>query len=148
MRQLYYLAGLVMTDEADGTNEIQFSEEDWQYIVNLLVQIEREYFLMFMPEVSEDVTAEWKKEVEVAMPTFLSYFNLGPLNYEEQLIEQIRGTFSHLDDVITGKMGVTTDELLQFYENMDSWCQYNFQSLGVGAKDYPLRENWKEYTNL
>ena len=39
MRQLYYLAGLMMTDEDDGTNEIQFSEEDWQHIVNLLVQI-------------------------------------------------------------------------------------------------------------
>ena len=148
MRQLYYLAGLMMTDEADGTNEIQFSEEDWQHIVNLLVQIESEYFLMFMPDVPENVTEEWKKKVKVAMPTFLSYFNLGPLNYEEQLIEQIRGTFTSLDDVITSKLGVTTDELLQFYENMDSWCQYNFQSLGVGSKDCPLRENWKEYTNL
>lgn len=108
MRQLYYLAGLMMTDEADGTNEIQFSEEDWQHIVNLLVQIESEYFLMFMPDVPENVTEEWKKKVKVAMPTFLSYFNLGPLNYEEQLIEQIKGTFTSLDDVITSKLGVTT----------------------------------------
>lgn len=148
MRQLYYLAGLMMTDEADGTDEIQFSEEDWQHIVDLLVQIESEYYLIFMPDVPEDVTEEWKKKVEVAMPTFLSYFNLGPLNYEEQLIEQISGTFSNLDDVIIGKLDVTTDELLQFYENMDSWCQYNFQSLSVGLKDFPLRENWKEYTKL
>lgn len=148
MRQLYYLAGLMMTDEADGTNEIQFSEEDWQHIVNLLIQIENEYSLMFMPDVPENVTEEWKKKVEVAMPTFLSYFNLGPLNYEEQLIEQIRGTFTSLDDVITSKVGVTTDDLLQFYDNMDSWCQYNFQSLSVGSQECPLRENWKDYTNL
>ena len=97
MRQLYYLAGLMMTDEADGTNEIQFSEEEWQHIVDLLVQIESEYFLMFMSDVPDDVTEEWKKKVGVAMPTFLSYFNLGPLNYEEQLIEQIRGTFTGLE---------------------------------------------------
>lgn len=148
MRQLYYLACLMMTDEADGTNEIQFSEEDWQHIVNLLIQIENEYSLMFMPDVPENVTEEWKKKVEVAMPTFLSYFNLGPLNYEEQLIEQIRGTFTSLDDVITSKVGVTTDDLLQFYDNMDSWCQYNFQSLSVGSQECPLRENWKDYTNL
>lgn len=32
MRQLYYLAGLLMAQESDGTNEIQFSEEDWQHI--------------------------------------------------------------------------------------------------------------------
>lgn len=148
MRQLYYLAGLMMTEESEGTNEIQFSEEDWQYIVELLIQIENEYFQLFMPEKSEEVTEEWKKKVGVAMPTFLSYFNLGPLNYEEQLIEQIGGTYSVLNDVIFGKTGVTTEEFLQFYENVDSWCQYNFQSLGIGSKDYPLRKNWDDYTNL
>lgn len=97
MRQLYYLAGLMMTEESDGTNEIQFSEEDWQYIVEVLTQIENEYFQLFMPEKPEEVTEEWKKKVGVAMPTFLSYYNLGPLNYEEQLIEQIGGTYSVLN---------------------------------------------------
>ena len=136
MRQLYYLAGLMMNEESDGTNEIQFSEEDWQYIVEVLTQIENEYFQLFMPEKPEEVTEEWKKKVGVAMPTFLSYFNLGPLNYEEQLIEQIGGTYSVLNDVIFGKTGVTTEEFLQFYENVDSWCQYNFQSLGIGSVSY------------
>lgn len=148
MRQLYYLAGLLITADSDGMNEIQFSEEDWQHIVDVLVQIEKEYFQMFVPDTPDDVTEEWKKKVGVAMPTFMSYFNLGPLNYEEQLIEQIEGTFSGLNDVISNKVGVTTEEILQFYENMDSWCQYNFQSLGVGSKDYPLRKNWEEYTNI
>lgn len=148
MRQLYYLAGLLITGESDGTNEIQFSEEDWQHIVDLLVQIENEYFQLFVPDAPEDVTEEWKKKVGVAMPTFLSYFNLGPLNYEEQLIEQIEGTFSGLNDVISNKVGVTTEEILQFYENMDFWCQYNFQSLSQTSTKYPLRENWKDYTNL
>lgn len=148
MRQLYYLARLMVAQEFDGTNEFQFSEEDWQHIVDLLVQIENEYFQKFLPEVPEDVTKEWKKNVGVAMPTFLSYFNLGPLNYEEQLIEQIRVTFSSLDDIITNKIGVTTDELLQFYKNVDSWCAYNFQSLGLVLKDHPLRDNWKDYTDI
>lgn len=148
MRQLYYLAGLLITGESDGTNEIQFSEEDWQHIVDLLVQIESEYFQLFVPDAPENVTDEWKKKVGVAMPTFLSYFNLGPLNYEEQLIEQIEGTFSGLNDVISNKVGVTTEEILQFYENMDSWCQYNIQSLSQTSTKYPLRENWKDYTNL
>ena len=148
MRQLYYLAGLLITGESDGTNEIQFSEEDWQHIVDLLVQIENEYFQLFVPDAPEDVTEEWKKKVGVAMPTFLSFFNLGPLNYEEQLIEQIEGTFSGLNDVISNKVGVTTEEILQFYENMDFWCQYNFQSLSQTSTKYPLRENWKDYSNL
>lgn len=148
MRQLYYLAGLMVAQESDGTNEIQYSEEDWLHIVDLLIQIEGEYYKLFLPGAPEDVTEDWKKKVGVAMPTFLSYFNLGPLNFEEQLIEQIRGTFTNLDDVIVSKTGVSTEEWLQFYENVDGWCQYNVNSLGVGAADCPLRDNWKEYTNI
>ena len=148
MRQLYYLAGLLVTQEGDGTNEIQFDSEDWQKIVDWLIVIEGEYYKLFLPTASEEVTEGWKKRVSAAMPTFLSYFNLGPLNYEEQIIEQIRGTFTSLDDVIVAKTGLTTNEFLKFYENMDSWCQYNLQSLGAGLNDYPLRDNWKEYTNL
>lgn len=148
MRQLYYLAGLLVTQESDGTNEFQYSEEDWQKVVDYLVKVENEYYKLFLPETPEDVTEEWKKKVMVAMPTFLSYFNLGPLNFEEQVIEQIRGTFSTLDDIIAAKNGLTTEDYLQFYDNLDSWCGYNFQSLGIGGANYPLRQNWKEYTNL
>ena len=148
MRQLYYLAGLLVTQESDGTNEFQYSKEDWQKVVDYLVKVENEYYKLFLPETPEDVTEEWKKKVMVAMPTFLSYFNLGPLNFEEQVIEQIRGTFSTLDDIIAAKNGLTTEDYLQFYDNLDSWCGYNFQSLGIGGANYPLRENWKEYTNL
>lgn len=148
MRQLYYLAGLMLTQESDGTNKIQFSEKDWTTIVDFLVQIEGEYYQLFYPDSPDNVTEEWKKKVGVAMPTFLSYFNLGPLNYEEQIIEQIRGTYSTLDDVIAAKSGITTEEYLQFYDNLDAWCQYNFQSLGLGSPQYPLRDNWRDYTNI
>lgn len=149
MRQLYYLAGLIISKESSGECEIQFSEEDWTHIVEKLVHIEHEYYNLFQPESLEKVTEDWKKKVTAAMPTFLSYFNLGPLNFEEQIIEQIRGTFTNLDDVLVSKTGVTTEEYLLFYENLDSWCQYNFQSLSlVSEKDYPLRPNWKDYTNL
>lgn len=148
MRQLYYLAGLMLTQENDGTNEIQFSEKEWAKIVEFLVQIEGEYYQLFYPDSPDKVTEEWKKKVGVAMPTFLSYFNLGPLNYEEQIIEQIRGTYSTLDDVIVAKSGITTEEYLQFYDNLDAWCQYNFQSLGLGSPQFPLRSNWRDYTEL
>lgn len=148
MRQLYYLAGLLVTQESDGTDEIQYSKADWEKIVGYLIEIEKEYYKLFLPATPEEVTEEWKKKVGAAMPTFLSYFNLGPLNYEEQVIEQIRGTFTTLDDVIVSKTGLTTEDYLQFYENLDAWCQYNFQSLGIGTPQYPLRDNWREYTNI
>ena len=150
MRQLYYLAGLLVSQESSGENEIQFSDKDWSYIVDKLTLIEQEYYNLFLPDDSlENVREEWKNKAAAAMPTFLSYFNLGPLNFEEQIIEQIRGTFTNLDDVIVSKTGITTEEFLLFYDNLDSWCQYNFQSLSLISKDeYPLRPNWKDYTKL
>ena len=147
MRQLYYLAGLIVTQKDDGTNESCFTKEDWQHIVDLLVQIETEYFLIFSRVSPESATEDWKKKVNVAMPTYLSYFNQGPLNYEEQIIEQIRGTFSGLDDIISSKFDLTTEDFLQFYENIDTWCEYNFQSLSLTTKDHPLRSNWKDYAD-
>ena len=147
MRQLYYLAGLIVTQKDDGTNESCFTKEDWRHIVDLLVQIETEYFLIFSRVSPESATEDWKKKVNVAMPTYLSYFNQGPLNYEEQIIEQIRGTFSGLDDIISSKFDLTTEDFLQFYENIDTWCEYNFQSLSLTTKDHPLRSNWKDYTD-
>lgn len=44
MRQLYYLAALLMTGEADGTGEIEPEPDDWQKIVDKLVEIEGEYY--------------------------------------------------------------------------------------------------------
>lgn len=64
MRQLYYLAGLLVTQGSDGTNEFHFSEEDWKNIVDFLVDIENEYYKLFLPATPEEVTEEWKKRLE------------------------------------------------------------------------------------
>lgn len=48
MRQLYYLAGLLVTTTKSGV-EVNYTEEDWTYIVEHLNTIENEYFKMFFP---------------------------------------------------------------------------------------------------
>lgn len=68
MRQLYYLAGLLVTQESDGTDEIQYSKADGEKIVGYLIEIEKEYYKLFLPSTSEEVTEEWKKKVGAAMP--------------------------------------------------------------------------------
>ena len=148
MRQLYYLAGLMMTQEGAEEQDLQFQQEDWQHIVDLLNDIDNEYYKLFIPKSPEENTENWRNSAEVAMPTFLAYFNLGPLNYEEQVIDQIQGTFTAMDDVIMGETGVETKDLLLFYDNLDAWCQYNLSSLSQVSDEKPLRENWKDYTNI
>lgn len=145
LRQLYFLAGLHATSLPQEM-KTQYTEEEWDKFVELLNDIENEYSKLFFPEPDEKINEEWKKVRTVAMPSFLSYFNQGPLNYEEQTINWIKDLFSQLDSTIQKETGLTTDNFLVFYDNLDSLVQKNFESHSLGT--VPLRKDWDKYTNL
>lgn len=146
MRQLYYLAGLLVTTAECG-KEVNCSKEDWTYIVEHLNAIEAEYFKIFLPAEDTDITDDWKKKREVAMPSFLSYFNQGPLNFEEQSISWISDLYQKMDTVIEAEIGLKTKELLHFYDKIDGWCEDNFQFLS-SKETTQIRSNWQDYTTL
>jgi hypothetical protein len=146
LRQLYYLAGLnVSSAPADGI-DVMFTHEKWNKIVILLNEIENEYEKLFFPAKPEDVTEEWKRVRQVAMPSFLSYFNQGPLNYEEQVINWMRDLFTPLDAIIENATSIKTEEFIQFYENLDRQRQNNF--LAHSTRKDLLRPNWNKYTKI
>lgn len=146
MRQLYYIAGLnVSSDPANGI-DIRYTPEKWNQIVVLLNEIENEYQKLFFPNKPEEVTEEWKRVRKVAMPSFFSYFNQGPLNYEEQVLNWTRDLFTPMDALIESATGVKTEDFIQFYENVDQLNQKNFQ--GHGTRKDLLRPNWKDYTKI
>ncbi|WP_080905900.1 hypothetical protein [Parabacteroides sp. Marseille-P3160] len=145
LRQLYFLAGLHITSLPQKI-KTQYTEEEWDKFVDLLNDIENEYSKLFFPEPDEVIDEEWKKVRSVAMPSFLSYFNQGPLNYEEQTINWIKDLFSHLDATIQKETGLTTDDFLTFYDNLDKLVQKNFESHSLGSA--PLRKDWDKYTKL
>src|SRR5690606_32635580 len=93
LRQLYYLVGLNVSSNPANGNDIQYDPEKWEQIITLLNEIETEYHKLFFTENPEQVTEEWKRMRQVAMPSFLSYFNQGPLNFEEQVINWIKDLF-------------------------------------------------------
>lgn len=146
MRQLYYLAGLNVSSDPNLGFDIQYTREKWDKIVELLNEIELEYQKLFFPNTPNEVTDEWRHVRQVAMPSFLSYFNQGPLNYEEQVINWTRELFSPLDNIIENSTGIKTEDFIQFYENLDKLHQTNFQAHGT-RKDL-LRPNWKDYTKI
>lgn len=146
MRQLYYLAGLLVTTTKSG-EEMNWTEEDWAYIVNHLNAIETEYFKIFLPKEETEITNEWKKKREVAIPSFLSYFNLGPLNFEEQSISWISDLYQKLDAIIETEIGLRTIDFLHFYDNLDRWCEDNLKSF-PNPETSQIRSNWQEYTTL
>jgi len=145
MRQIYFLGGLLMSSNVSGENKIQCSDEEWDNIVQKLNEIELEYTMMFFPKEDEEITEHWKKAREIAMSSFLSYFNLGPLNYEEQIIDWVQKLYSQLDSIIESETGLTTQDFIQFYENVDKLHQSNFQSF---TKKETVQPDWKKYTKL
>jgi len=146
MRQLYYLGGLNMSSYPENGNDINYSHEVWNQIVDLLNKIEIEYDKLFFPTKPEDVTEEWKRVRQVSLPSFLSYFNQGPLNYEEQVINWIHDLFTPFDEIIEKETGLKTEDFLLFYEKLDKVHQTNFQAHS-NRKDL-LRPNWEKYTKI
>lgn len=148
LRQLYYLAGLLISsDDADG-DDVMYNKEKWDDIVVLLNEIEFEYEKIFFPKENEEVDDQWKRVRRVAMPSFLSYFNQGPLNYEEQSINWIEELYVPLDVIIEKAIGLTTKDFVHFYDNLDKLVQKNFQGVSSPKGASSLRENWSSYTKL
>ncbi len=80
------------------------------------------------------------------MPSFLSYFNQGPLNYEEQVTNWISDLFTPLNTIIENSIGIKTEDLIKFYENLDQLSHKNFQAHTI-TKEL-LRPNWDKYTKI
>jgi hypothetical protein len=146
MRQLYFLGGLLVSSDFSNGIDIMYNPEKWKQIVVLLNEIEAEYDKLFFPSTPEEVNEQWRHVRKVAMPSFLSYFNQGPLNYEEQTINWTRDLFNQLDTIIEPAVGLKTDDFIQFYETLDQLNQKNFQS--HSTKHEALRPDWKKYTKI
>ncbi|MGK0363952.1 MAG: hypothetical protein ACI85O_001006 [Saprospiraceae bacterium] len=119
MRQLTYLGGLNISSGI-GAEKTHYSNEEWDEIVNLLNDIEHGYDEMFQPKIGEEVDDEWIEKRKVVVPAFLSYFNQGHLNYEEQVIERIETYFSSFDDFIEDKIGLCVEDLINMYNFLDN----------------------------
>lgn len=146
LRQLYFLGGLLVSSNDGNSTDIQYAPEKWDIIVELLNEIEREYDKLFFPKPDEEIDEEWKKIRQIAMPSFLSYFNQGPLNYEEQTIGWVNDLNSQLDDTVEAETGVKTADFIQFYNNLDDLVQRKFQ--GFGTRKELFQDEWLTYTKI
>lgn len=146
LRQLYFLGGLLVSSDPANGIDIRYTPEKWSQIVELLNEIEKEYDKLFFPTKPEEVDEQWKHVRKVAMPSFLSYFNQGPLNFEEQTINWTSDLFSQLDSIIEPAIALKTIDFIRFYENIDQLHQRNFQSHSLNHE--LLRPNWGQYTKI
>jgi len=146
-RQLYYLGGLLISSDPSNGKDILFTHEKWAEIVRLLNEVESEYDQLFFPKEGEEIDENWKKIRAVAMPSFLAYFNQGPLNYEEQTISWIEDVYSKLDDHIEKETSLRTNDFLKFYDVIDTLVQDKFQGF-TSPKTGKFKKEWLAFTDL
>lgn len=148
LRQLYYLGGLLITSKDDNITQFAIDEDNeqiWNEIVDLLNEIEKEYEKMFLPKENDLINSDWLKMREVAMPSFLSYFNQGPLNYEEQKINWVKDLYSDFDDKISAHFDLKTSDFINFYNTIDYLFQDKFQ--GFTGNEAKFKSEWMELTD-
>lgn len=143
-RQLLYLAALNVTSDIRGTEPLkpQYSDEDFEHIKSLLNEIETGYEQFFYPKPDDVVNEDWKMRRMVAMPTFLSYFNQGLLNYEEQIIERVEEYFNPFDKEISSHFGISVKDFIDIYNYIDQ-IPNNFLEEKINSKEG--QQSWKEF---
>ncbi|RKS14703.1 hypothetical protein [Flavobacterium sp. 120] len=122
-RQLYYLAGLNITSQSNQHTKLkaQYSDDEFEHIKGLLNDIELGYTNFFYPKNDNEVNQEWIMKSMVAMPTFLSYFNQGQLNYEEQIIERVIDYFMPFNKEISNQFGIGVQDFIDIYNFIDTF---------------------------
>lgn len=106
----FLLSLMLMTPEPHpGRN---FTEEDLTRSHQLLDSIFSAYAWTFFSEPGEVVDDEWVRIREVAMPTFLDYFNQGVLASTEQIARRIERYLTPFDSELASHNGLSASDAL------------------------------------
>nr|WP_321485562.1 hypothetical protein [uncultured Draconibacterium sp.] len=143
-RQLLYLAGLNITSKQPDQDKLKdhFTDDEFEHIKKLLNEIENGYVEFFYPKPDDIIDEDWKTKRMAAMPTFLSYFNQGLLNYEEQIIERISEYFTPFNTEIQNHFGLNVIEFIDIYNFIDK-IPNEFLEEKINPKEG--QQSWEEF---
>jgi hypothetical protein len=142
LRQLYFLGGLLLTSKPCIEGKKYFERKEWDIIVDLLVEIEKEYDKLLFPNFANKTNDIKKQQMLVSASSFLTYFNQGPLNFEEQPINWVRDIFTKFDTFLEFEIGLKTEDFIDFYNRIDTIQQNNFRSFC--DPKFPIKNNWRK----
>jgi hypothetical protein len=110
-RQWTFLLGLMLST-AEPLSARQFAKEDLDRASHLLNAIFASYAWTYYPEPGEEVTEEWRRPREVAMPAFLAYMNQGFLASTDQVERRIERYLVPFDGVLQHDHGLSASSAL------------------------------------
>lgn len=131
MRQLFFIAILNIQSRGKRNEKINYLSKTgiykWDKILELLIDIEKEYhYLLGFPKNGQE-TAEDIQKIMVTMPTYMNYFFNGPILFLEQQIERVEKIFDKYEFSIVEKFGITLKEFIAFFDELHNQVNINLQ---------------------
>jgi hypothetical protein len=151
-KQLLYLCGLTLsTPRLDKYKS--FSKQEMQKVTNLLEKVVHSHYAFFIPSHEEEEARDkFLKATEVAMPTFLTYFNTVSMSVEEQQIHRIQRWFKKYNDYILEIAGFNIDDSIDLFHFIQKNIEIKLLRLqALQSKMFSLsgkeREEFQEILN-
>ena len=141
MKMLTYMAGLNLSADQDIRKPYHFDEHEWKQIIMQMVKVKAGYFDLFMPPTDAD-KIEYYEFYKVSMPVFMEYFDNGPTNFEEQVIERIERIFSPIEKELTEKFGLGVKDFVAIYNEIDNQLFLNLNRYTALLKNPICKEFW------
>jgi hypothetical protein len=123
-KQCFYLLGVMLTT-LEPANPRNFDKRAVKKITTLLNDIYEAYGWMFWPSEEEvdNLTQEWYRCREVAMPAFLHYFNNPLLASVEQIKQRVIEDIQPFDDVLRENLGLSSLEVIKIVDSISNLLQ-------------------------
>ncbi len=140
-KQCFYLLGIMLTTP-EPVNPRNLDERAVKQLIALLNNIFDAYAWMFWPskEEKDNLTQEWYRCREVAMPTFLHYFNTSLIASVEQIKQRVIEYIQPFDDVLNEELGLSSFETIRIVDRISNLQQAKLDELyELAEKERKLR---------
>jgi hypothetical protein len=141
VKQCFYLIGIMLTTPEPIVPK-NLDKRRVGRLVNLLNDIFYAYGWMFWPskEDKDNLTPEWYRCREVAMPTFTHYFNTSLIASVEQIKKRIIEYLQPFDDVLGEEIGLSSLEVIEIVDSISKLQQSKLDEIyNLTDKEKDLR---------
>ena len=121
----------------------------WQRIAALSNEVEMNYFISVgFPNSGDLFHDERDNKIEVALPTFISYFYNADLSYEEQILEHLYRNCQPFDEWIKTHFGFTVQDATTLFRHIRDLTNNHYNTIIQNGAYYHFHpEEWQNLTS-
>jgi hypothetical protein len=116
-KQWAFLLSLLMSTK-EPKNPIEYKENKYKDIRHITNDLFSDYLILYFPseEDSEEMSEDWYRVREVALPAFLHHFNTSLMASPEQVVNRVRSHLVPFDSFFLKEYGIDSTQSLSICE--------------------------------